>query len=244
MPLQHENFFKSHIFVPHKKRISTESGLWIIWTLTKSNQIHPWPLCWRCYGSLIWGLLLNHLLCPSCYHHPEHNIQGVSHLMVTTRPILTILEQFAQDLTRPPPWFTLSLWHLNCPSGRTALFHCISPSTPTVFPLFSWTTFVHRIVPGLTGFGVSSHLANQILLDNFSHTITGFLPDFQDFHRNLLQIWTDPCRLADSLWKYYSYCFRFRWTNKPSFRIINWSFFVASTSDVKLLMKGSYQRPR
>ena len=159
MPLQHENFFKSHIFVPHKKRISTESGLWIIWTLTKSNQIHPWPLCWRCYGSLIWGLLLNHLLCPSCYHHPEHNIQGVSHLMVTTRPILTILEQFAQDLTRPPPWFTLSLWHLNCPSGRTALF-CL----PLYFSLYSncistflldnicsqncpWTDWIWRLLP-------------------------------------------------------------------------------------------------
>ena len=82
---------------------------------------------------------------------------------------------------------------------QLSLFYCISPSISTVFPLFSWTTFVHGIVPGLTEFGVSSHLANQILLDNFSLTITGFLPDFQDFHRNLLQIRTDPCHSADSL---------------------------------------------
>ena len=129
-------------------------------------------------------------------------------------------------LVPPPPWFTLSLWHLNCPSSCTALFYCISPSISTVFPLFSWTTFVHGIVPGLTGFGVSSHLANQILLDNFSLTITGFLPDFQDFHRNLLQIRTDPCHSADSLWKYYFFCFRFRWTDKPPFRVINLRFLL------------------
>ena len=216
----------------HKTRFSAESVLNHV-NQIKRYSIHSiYELFVERYGSLIWVLPLDVISCAHLFgqdhHHPQHKTQGVP---ISWSP----LGQYSPFWSRLPKTWPALLPDLHSPCDTSTVPPVVQHSS-TVFPPLLQLYF--HFSPGQHLFTelslvwldlVSSNLANQILLDNFSLTITGFLPDFQDFHRNLLQIRTDPCHSADSLWKYYSYCFRFRWTNKPSFRIINWFFFVAST---------------